>query len=373
MENKKYIKLLFVLVCICFLLVGYFNFEKIITFFNDKEWEFAESFATINVENISQVEAGKSLLVLTNNKLELYEDSAISEYSENLVTTGVICDTSDDYLVVVLKDTNTISLFKESELIWQKKYNWTILNASVNKNGYVTVIYSQAGYKSSIKIFKPSGEELFTTYLASTYALDVEISNDNKILYIAEIDTEGIKIKSNIKLIEITALEFATNASQKVETLLDGTDTLITDIEYSNLNKLFILRESGVDVIDNEKKIKNIGEFEIKNTLFSSIKNLNYPIAIEKKSTGIFTNETNLKIFKDEETLEINIEKTPQGIDTMKDIIALNLGDEVLFLNTNGKVEKRYELERQLSDIKLYNNGKLAALIFRDRIELIKL
>ena len=71
--------------------------------------------------------------------------------------------------------------------------------------------------------------------------------------------------------------------------------------------------------------------------------------------------------------LEINIQKTPQGIDTMNDKIALNLGDEVLFLNTNGKVVKRYELERQLSEIKLYNKGNCAALVFRDRIELIKL
>ena len=373
MENKRYIILLFVLICICFLLVGYFNFEKIITFFNDREWEFAESFATINVDNISQVEAGNSLLVLTNNRLELYKDSAISEYSENLISTGVICNASEDYLVVAVRDTNTISLFKESELIWQKKFNWTILNASVNKNGYVTVIYSQAGYKSSIKIFKPSGEELFTTYLASTYALDVEMSNDNKTLYIAEIDTEGIKIKSNIKVIEVAVLESAQNITPNVETLLDGTDTLITDIEFSNLNKLFILRESGIDVIDSEKKIKNISQFEIKNTLFSSINSLNYPIVIEKKSTGIFTNETNLKILKEDEILEINIQKTPQGIDAMNDKIALNLGDEVLFLNTNGKVVKRYELERQLSEIKLYNKGNCAALVFRDRIELIKL
>ena len=60
-------------------------------------------------------------------------------------------------------------------------------------------------------------------------------------------------------------------------------------------------------------------------------------------------------------------------INTMNNIIALNLGDEVLFLNVNGKIVKRYELENQLSDVKLYNKGTLAALVFRDRIELVKL
>ena len=53
-------------------------------------------------------------------------------------------------------------------------------------------------------------------------------------------------------------------------------------------------------------------------------------------------------------------------------LIDINL-DEVLFFNTNGKLEKRYELENQLLAVKLYNKGNMAALVFRNKIELIKL
>ena len=370
MENKKYIYYLLIIVCICFLLVGYFNYAKIVSFFNDKEWEFAESFATIDIENLSQVESGKNLLVLANNKLNLYGNDSKIKYSEDLITTGLISSCCEDYLVIVSKDTNEIKLFKEDVLIWENKLNWNILNVSVNKNGYVSVIYSQSGYKSSIKIFKPSGEELFTTYLASTYALDIEMSNDNKTIYIAEIDTEGIKIKSNIKIIDVSKYE-NNNITPSVESILVGTDTLITDIEYSN-NKLLILTESGIKSVDSEKNVNTITDFEIKNTLFANV-NIEVPVVIEKVSTGIFTNETNLKLFNKDEIIEINIDRTPQNVETMNDIIALNLGDEVLFLNTNGKVVKRYELEKQLQSVKLFSKGNLAALVFRDKIELVKL
>ncbi|MBO5143263.1 MAG: hypothetical protein J6C46_09830 [Clostridia bacterium] len=370
MENKKNIIYLGIIICICFLLIGYFNYEKVIKFFNDREWEFAESFSTVNAENISQVEAGKSLIVLTNNKIQFYDKSAKIGYEKNIINTGILSSTCEDYIAIVYKDTNTICLFKESELMWENKFNWNILNVSVNKNGYVTVIYSQSGYKSSIKIFKPNGDELFTTYLASTYALDVEISNDNKTLYIAEVDAEGIKIESNIKIIDI--INFEAGSNPEVQTILVGTDNLITDIEFFD-NKLLILKDLGINYIDNERTIKNICDFDVKNTLFTSISNIKNPIVIEKKSTGIFTNETNLKIFKDNEILEINIDRTPQNIDTMNNIIALNLGDEVLFLNTNGKIVKRYELEKQLLNVKLYDNANIAALIFRDKIELVKI
>lgn len=373
MKNKKYIIYLLTAICICFLFVGYFNYEKIVNYFNDKEWEFAESFATLRAENILQVEAGKALLVFSNNKLELYENTGKASYSEDMITTGLIANSCEEYLAIVTKDTNNIYLFKGVNLLWKNEFNWNILNVSVNKNGYVTIIYSQSGYKSSIKIFKPNGEELFTTYLASTYAVDVEMSNDNKSLYIAEIDTEGIKIKSNIKVIDVSSLSSEMNLNQNVSTLLVGIDTLITDIECNSSNKLLILKDTGVSFINSENEIQDIGTFETKNTLFASINNVTFPIVVEKKATGIFTNETILKILKDDEIVEIGIDRTPQSIDTNNTIIALNLGDEVLFFNTNGKLEKRYELENQLLAVKLYNKGNMAALVFRNKIELIKL
>ena len=59
-------------------------------------------------------------------------------------------------------------------------------------------MYSQAGYKSLIKVFSNTGKELFTNYLASTYAIDVAISNDNKTLAVAEIDANGIIYAVNL-------------------------------------------------------------------------------------------------------------------------------------------------------------------------------
>lgn len=371
MENKKYIILLCIVIFICFGFVGYFNYDKIIKFFNDKEWEFAESYATIKLENINQVEAGKTLFVLTDNELQMYGNDAKLEYTEKMKISEIISNSCEDYTAIARNDTNQIYLFKDKQLVWTNKLSWEINNVSVNKNGYVIVIYSQNS-KSSIKILKPSGEELFTTYLGSTYALDVEMSNDNKYLYIAEVDTEGIKIKSNIKIIEVADVNNG-NLSPKVETLLVGTDTIITDIEYSDSNNLLIMRDNGVSVLE-KGEVKSIIDFEVKNTLFSSVENINKPVYIEKVSTGIFTNETNLKIYQSPENITVaKIEKTPQSIDTLNNVIALNLGDEVLFLNMDGKVVKRYELENQLLKVKLFNNASQAALVFRNRIELIKL
>ena len=46
---------------------------------------------------------------------------------------------------------------------------------------------------------------------------------------------------------------------------------------------------------------------------------------------------------------------------------------KILFLNTNGRFLKHCRLDGQVKEIKLYGNGSMAALVFRDRIEIIKL
>ena len=45
------------------------------------------------------------------------------------------------------------------------------------------------------------------TYLSSTYAADIDISNDNKNLAIAETNLSGIQIKSGIRIISLEKIE----------------------------------------------------------------------------------------------------------------------------------------------------------------------
>ncbi len=373
MQNKKYVVIFIAFLCLALLAVGFFNSNKIVQYIQGREWEFAESYATLNFEKLLQVEAGKLLLVSTGSDLFFYGTDAEEGYKESLISTELITDYSENYMVVVVRDTNTIFLFKNSSLVWKKELNENIQNISVNKNGYVTVIYSQSGYKakSSIKIYKPSGDELFTTYLGSTYAIDVEMTNNNKILYIAELDTEGIKAKSAIKAIHIAEVE--TSKNPKVEIIPVETDELIIDIECNAENQLYILKNSGIDVLKEEKGIENVYAFEIKNTLFASIKGVRYPVVIESMATGIFTNETKLKVLKENSVEEIKISGNLQSMDTYGDIIAINLEKEVLFLNLNAKVVKRYELEKPLLAVKVFGDGGNAALVFRNKIELVKL
>ena len=98
----------------------------------------------------------------------------------------------------------------------EEEVDGNISQIYVNKNGYVAVVISGTSYKTVIKMYTPEGKEMFTTFLASTRAVDVSISNDNKYLAIAEVDTSGTMIQSYIRIMSIDKAEKdPTNAKEK--------------------------------------------------------------------------------------------------------------------------------------------------------------
>ena len=365
--NKKWI-VLAVCLAIIVSIITYFSYDKIEEFLENKSWQLADSIATIQLDDIIQVATGKNLITLTKDSIDFYKDTDVIQNSIDIVASEILTSCANDYTVIADKKSGNLYMMKVDTKLWETQIAGEIVDVAVNKNGYAAVTYSQTGYKSIIKVLKASGEELFTTFLASTYAIDVAVADNNKVLAVAEVDAEGITLISKIKIIEIDN----TNET-KSNTIYEEKDSLIMDIEYTNKNELMVLKDTGVMLIDNKNILSNIVEYDYSTVAYSIIENRENAIIIKKASSGIFGSESVLEIYNKDNKKEYNLQSTPQSISAQNKTIALNLGNEVIFVNTNGNLIKRYNLGGQLKDIKLYDNGNMAALVFKNKIELIKI
>lgn len=365
--NKKWIVAAIILAIIA-AIVTYINYEKIEEYISNKSWQLADSVATIYTDNINQVETGKNLVVLTKNSIDLYNNSDKSNYSIPIVSSEILTDTSDEYTIIAEKTTGFVTLMNNTEKVWEKNFSGTVTDVVVNKNGYAAITYYQTGYKSVIKVLKNNGEELFTNFLAASYAIDVDIANNNKVLAVAEIDTEGIKVVSKIEIVEIDSAN-----KTKINKLYECDDEVILDVEYTKNGELFVLKDSAILKIDQEKVISNILEYDYSTVAYATVENGENAIVVRKKSSGIFGSESVLEIINGENKKDYELYSTPQGIFVQGKTVALNMGNEAIFTNTNGKLIKRYNLGGQLKEIILYDNGNMAALVFKNKIELIKI
>lgn len=322
-------------------------------------------------QNASIQAFNKYIGVLNKNKFVIYSNTGNEEKTIELEVSNPIFNSANRFLVIAEKKGKKLYLITDKDVTWEAEIEGNISQVHVNKNGYVAVVVTDTSYKTVITMYNPEGKEMFKTYLSTTRTADIAISNDNKYLAIAEIDTSGTIIQSNIKIISIE--KASSDPTNSLESTYEGEpDKLITNIKYQDKNKLICMYTDGIYVIENNQK-SSLMDHQNKNMLFQSIELTNYAIEIEEKASGLFTADSVINIMNTENkgTKEYTVDAVTKEIYTYGNMIALNLGTEIEFINTDGWLVKRYIAKQEITNVVV--SDSIAGIIYRDKIEIINL
>lgn len=314
----------------------------------------------------------KHIGILSKNNFKIYDSSGKKESEITLEIAKPIFNENGRYLVVAETKGQKLYLIEDKEIIWERNVDGNISEINVNKNGYVAVTIVDTSYKTIISMYDNQGEPLFKTFSSSTRAIATSISNDNKYLAIAEIDTSGTILQTNVKIISIE--EGKRDAENSVKKIYKGENNeLITNIKYQEKNKLLCMYSNKITCIKEDETIETLQEFQKKKVSYASIELANSSITVEEKSSGLFTADSVVNIINSENksTSLYTAESVTKELYTNNNIIALNLGAEVEFINTNGWLLKRYTAEQEITNIVL--SSSLAGIVYRDKIEIINL
>lgn len=313
----------------------------------------------------------KYIGVLNKNKFTIYGNTGNEEKSLELQVSNPIFDSANRFLVMAEKKGKKLYLITDKDITWEAEVEGNITQVHVNKNGYVAAVTTDISNKTVITMYNSEGVKMFKTYLPSTRTADVAISNDNKHLAIAEVDTSGTIIQSNIKIIAID--KASSDPTNSLESTYKGeADKLITNIKYQDKDKLVCMYTDSIHIIENNQDT-TIMDNKNKKMIFQSIELTNHAIEIEEKSSGLFTADSVVNIINTENkaTKEYTVNSVTKEIYTYGNIIALNLGTEIEFINTDGWLVKRYIANQEITNITLSDN--IAGIIYRDKIEIINL
>ena len=312
----------------------------------------------------------KYIGILDKTNFTIYGNTGNKENELEIQISNPIFNSANRFLAIAENKGQKLYLITDKEITWEAEVEGNISQILVNKNGYVAVVIVDTSYKTVIKMYSPQGKELFNTYLSSTRAVDVSISNDNKYLAIAEIDTSGTIIQSNIKVVSIDkASTDPTNSL--VNTYKSEENKLITSIKYQEKNKLVCMYTDSIHEIANEKD-ETLIESKDKKVIFQSILLNGNACQIEEKSSGLFTADSQVNIINiDSKSIkQYTADSIAKELYTYGNIMALNLGTEIEFINTDGWLVKRYVANQEITNIVVSDN--LAGIIYRDKIEIVK-
>lgn len=381
-NKKKIIGVGILLVIICLILVIYLVYaanENFRAFMDANilnksiEQDNLKSITLENYDNSNISAYSKYIAILKDNTLTTYNSSGKIEAENNIQITNPITTSNGKYLIIAEQDSSKIYLLKDNNIRWEKTLEGNISRISVNSSGYSAIILKGTAYKSVVLLIDDSGNEMFKYYMSSTIAVDASISEDNKYVGIAEVNTSGTLIQSNIKILSIAkAKENPTEAI--VYTYNAPLNSLVLNIKYQNKNKLVCEYDNEIHVIkDNvDTKLTDINTDQEKITYYSIELDNNIVKNVEENAS-LFATNTAIKIINST-TQKENTYKFEGVIKEMYccgSKIALNLGSEIHFVDTNGWLIKKYTSNQEVRKIVISN--EVAGIIYRNKIELIKL
>lgn len=320
--------------------------------------------------NVSVIPYNRYICVLAENTLKQYQSSGELANEIKLEISNPVYHSNNKYLAISEKNSSKFYLISDSKILWEKEVDGNVSKINVNQDGYVTVILTGTTHKSVIVAYNSKGNELFKFFLANDIALDAIMSPDNKYLAFAEINTTGTTIQSSVKIMSVEKAKedpivYKYDASQ---------NSLITNIEYQGKDRLICMYDDSIHTIikSQDEVIMNLQE-DGKKINAADIKLNNHIYRTVEKQTGLFSADTVVEIIDtgSKNQSEYIVEGVAKNVYCYGNIIAINLGQEIEFINTNGWLIKHYTSSQDVQNIVIANS--MAGIIYRDKVEIINL
>lgn len=313
----------------------------------------------------------KYIALLNNQVITLYNNYGDKLTNINININTAIFDSSEKYLAIAEKGGGEICLILDKNYLWSNKVEGEIFQVHVNKNGYVAVITKDKTYKSILTLYNSDGTQLFKSYFSYTRIIDVSISNDNKYVAIGEIDSSGVLIKCNIKILSIQDAK-AGKEDAYIYTYNADNGKLLTDINYQSKGQLICMYDDSIHII-KDKENKEILSINNKQVTFMSANLENSAVYVEEEKTGVFKTSSHINIIntQNDQISTYNLEDVLKSLYAKDNIIAVNTGTEVYFLNTKGWLIKKYSTKHEISNIMFSEH--IAGLVFKDKIIIVDL
>lgn len=313
----------------------------------------------------------KYVAILNDKTVNLYNSYGEKVTSIDINIGTAVFDSADKYFAIGEKDGHEFCLILDKNYLWSDTVEGEILQVHVNRNGYVAIITEDVNHKSILTCYNSEGKKLFTSYFASTRIIDASISNDNKYIAIGELDTSGTVIKSTIKILSIkNAQNEPKNTMIYTYNAEDG--TLITNVKYQEKGQILCVYDNEIDVIKNEENSQII-KIENDNITFVTNNLKNDVVYIEEENLGLFKSKSNINIINsfDRHKTVYELNEIAKEIYSEGNIIAVNTGAEIYFINTSGWLVKKYTAKQEITNVEVSDN--MAIIVYKDKIVIVNI
>lgn len=302
-------------------------------------------------------------IVLSKDSLEWYaRDGKLLQEKSHTLTRPAI-RTSDKYMAIVDISGRDIFFYKDKTLLWSRKLENQIINASISDDGYCTVVTQSKEYKSAVQVIDINGADKYTKMCAEDIVISAKTIHNGEDVLINKILTNGIKSG--------TQFEFNNVYEEKPFASINVADSIFPVIMSYGDNELAVSRNN---MIFMDKQGKETWRKTADSIYCVATNSEKYVIV-----AGTFANNTGgerQKILvlntKGEEVYSFDQPENIMGMHLYGDRLALRTQRSVYIYTLKGKKLGQYSARNELKDAYLVSNDE-AIVISGGSISLVKI
>ncbi|MCL2057612.1 MAG: DUF5711 family protein [Oscillospiraceae bacterium] len=278
---------------------------------------------------------GNYLAECSRDSFSLLDSEGAEVFRKNIDFTKPALHKRGDYLLVSDIGGRSAFVMKGAKLVWEESFSSGIVNASINKNGYIAFVFDAVGYRNSVKIMAPMGKTLFDWVVADDYVLSSEIAPSGKELVINRLKTTGIGVSSGLEFFDINAEPIFTIDSDEGEVFLG--------VRYLDGGMMAVASE------DVFRLYSEHGELIIQEKYESIMAMCEFPRG--KAAVAVRYNNRALVMEYDGDTPKGRVlyisEKPIVNMSADNGYLFINLGHEVVAIKDNGSIVSRLTLDSE--------------------------
>ncbi|MDF2865815.1 MAG: hypothetical protein K0R72_633 [Clostridia bacterium] len=306
-----------------------------------------------------------------NNELLIYSNRVLSTYDANgkktweyKINENANADIyiNEFYMVLANKLSGNIYVFSGKSELTNKKIDGAIDDVYLDEKGNVAVEYSSSGYKKIITVFDKYGKNKYSAYISSSSILDIKLIDNAKKLLLIQTDSSSLTIGTKISIIDSDKIE-------SIKEVLKLENTLVYNSKIINDEVILVTNNSIEKYNLNTNTLSNIHSLDSNQTNYITLSD-NYFAAIEtnKEKFSFITSK-----FDNTNIAAIELGTLPKYIKNSGLLTYVVSENDISIINKWGIVIKKIDIKLPPRDIVIFNKEKSVALIYSNRIEIVKL
>lgn len=363
--NLKIMFIALIVIVLFFLVYMFFEYAPIlgINIFNNSlpiQKNIIEKVS--NEENI-YMNYNEELLIYSNNKLECYNNNGNKTWEYDIKETfNPNIYINKGYMVVANKSNGNIYIFSGKNELTNKKIDGKIDDVYLDENGNIAVEYSNSGYKKIISVFDKYGKIKYTAYVNSSSIMDIKLIDGGKKLILLQTDSSSLTIGTKICMID-------SSKDDSIIELCKFENKLIFDFRFINDDIILVTNDSIIKYNINTNVKSEVHSLDSNQTNYISL-STNYFVAIEtnKNKYNFISNK-----FDNTSISKIELDVLPKYIKNSGFLTYIVSENKILVVNKWGVTVKTIVVNLPPKDIIIFNNEKAVALIYSNRVEIVKL